>query len=548
MAVRFASLGAVALLLLLALAAAATPWVMPSENGAAQRIAAGGIFVASYLALAVGKVPGLSIDRAGVALLGACLMVAAGAIPLDEAYKAVDLDTLTLLLGMMIVVANLRLSGFFALANGWVMQRAHRPLVLLASIAAVSGVFSAFLVNDAICLVLAPLVVELTLSLRRNPVPYLLAVAMASNVGSTATITGNPQNIMIGSFSRIPYTVFAGSLAPAALAGLVLTVALIALFHRGEFRAVRLAPHLPRIRANRALVLRALVATGAVVALFFAGQPPAKAAIVVGALLLLTRRMKSARVYAEIDWSLLLMFAGLFIIVAGAERALLTPPVFEAVGRLGLDRVPVLSGVTAILSNLVSNVPAVLVLKPFIERLHDRDTAWLTVAMASTLAGNFTVLGSVANLIVVEKAARRGVVILFWDYFRVGAPLTLLTLAIGTGWMMWRPPGEPAAPQVEFAESQAPGSSAYGGAARPSRSAMVSSPMANPVLAPVPLVTMASRTPCIGASTKAMSGPEGNTPVQRSTTCGRSISRTADSSDRIRSSTSRGWEGSGAAP
>jgi di/tricarboxylate transporter len=171
-------------------------------------VAAAAVFAASYLALAVGRVPGLAIDRAGVALVGACLMVAGGALPLAEAYKAVDLDTLTLLLGMMIVVANLRLSGFFAQASGWVMRRARYPLALLAAVTAVAGVFSAFLVNDAICLVLAPLVLELTLSLRRNPVPYLLAVAMASNIGSTATITGNPQNMMIGSFSQIPYAQF----------------------------------------------------------------------------------------------------------------------------------------------------------------------------------------------------------------------------------------------------------------------------------------------------------------------------------------------------
>src|SRR6516162_298066 len=141
-------------------------------------------------------------------------MVACGALPLDEAYTAVDLDTLTLLLGMMILVANLRLSGFFTLAGGWVMQRAHRPLTLLVAITVVAGVFSAFLVNDAVCLVLAPLVIELTLTLRRNPVPYLLAVAMASNIGSTATITGNPQNMMIGSLSRISYVNFAAALAP----------------------------------------------------------------------------------------------------------------------------------------------------------------------------------------------------------------------------------------------------------------------------------------------------------------------------------------------
>jgi Na+/H+ antiporter NhaD/arsenite permease-like protein len=428
---------AVAVLLVLAGVAALAPWLMPDQDGTAVRIAAGAIFVASYAALAIGKVPGLSIDRAGVALVGACLMVASGAMPLDDAYKAVDFDTITLLLGMMIVVANLRLSGFFALANAWVAQHAHRPLVLLAAIVAVSGLFSAFLVNDAICLVLAPLVVELTVGLRRNPLPYLLAVAMASNVGSTATITGNPQNIMIGSFSHIPYNAFAASLAPIALAGLVLTVLLVALLHRDEFRGgARLEPRRPRVRANRVLVLRALGATALLVALFFAGQPPAKVAIIIGALLLLTRRVKSARVYAEIDWSLLLMFTGLFIIVAGAERVLLTPAIVQDAGRLHLASIPVLSLLTAILSNLVSNVPAVLVLKPFIAALPDQAMAWKVVAMASTLAGNFTVLGSIANLIVVEKAARRGIVIGFWDYFRVGAPLTVLTILVGTLWLM----------------------------------------------------------------------------------------------------------------
>src|SRR6185503_17627165 len=176
-----AGLIGVGLLLLLALGAAALPWIMTAEDAAGRRFAAIGIFVASYLALAIGKVPGLSIDRAGVALVGACLMVACGAMPLAEAYRAVDFDTLTLLLGMMIVVANLRLSGFFVLATAFVARHARAPLLLLVAVVAVSGLFSAFLVNDAVCLVLAPLIVELTASLRRNPIPYLLGVAMASN-------------------------------------------------------------------------------------------------------------------------------------------------------------------------------------------------------------------------------------------------------------------------------------------------------------------------------------------------------------------------------
>jgi Na+/H+ antiporter NhaD/arsenite permease-like protein len=433
-----ASLVAVGLLLALALGTAALPWIMPEQDATARHIAAVAIFVTSYVALAIGKVPGLSIDRAGVALVGACLMVTSGAVSLQEAYQAVDLGTITLLLGMMIIVANLRISGFFALVNAWVARSVHRPLLLLGAIVAASGVFSAFLVNDAICLVMAPLVLELTLGLRRNPVPYLLAVAMASNVGSTATITGNPQNMLIGSFSQIPYPQFTAVLAPVALLGLLLTFVLLAVLHRADLRGGAVTAREPRLRINHVLMIRALLATALVVALFFAGQPPAKAAIIVGALLLLTRRVKSARVYAEIDWSLLLMFAGLFIIVAGAERELLTPQVVDAVGRLHLATVPVLSLVTAMLSNVVSNVPAVLLLKPFVSALPDHERAWLVIAMASTLAGNFTVLGSIANLIVVEKAARRGVMIGFWDYFRVGAPLTVLTLLVGTLWLMWR--------------------------------------------------------------------------------------------------------------
>jgi Na+/H+ antiporter NhaD/arsenite permease-like protein len=428
----------VLIVVLLAAAAGLLPLVVPGTifERNADRLAAAVIFAASYVALAIGRVPGLAIDRAGVALVGASLMVGSGALPLDDAYKAVDLDTLTLLLGMMIIVANLRLSGFFALAGGWIMRRARRPLALLSAVTAIAGLFSAFLVNDAVCLVLTPLVTELTLTLQRNPVPYLLAVAMASNIGSTATITGNPQNMMIGSLSHISYPSFAAALAPVALFGLLLTILLIALSYRREFApgALLSTPATP-IRIHRVLMWRALVATALVVALFFAGQPPAKVAIIVGGLLLLTRRVRSDRVYAQIDWSLLLMFAGLFVIVAGAERSLLSGEVIAEVGRLHLHRLPVLSALTAVLSNLVSNVPAVLVLRPFIEGLPDPQQAWLTVAMASTLAGNLTVLGSIANLIVVQRSAAGGVVIRLWDYCRVGVPLTLLTLLIGTLWL-----------------------------------------------------------------------------------------------------------------
>jgi Na+/H+ antiporter NhaD/arsenite permease-like protein len=183
------------------------------------------------------------------------------------------------------------------------------------------------------------------------------------------------------------------------------------------------------------LVLKSILVTAAMVVLFFAGQPVAKVAIVGGDLLLFTRRVKADKVYREIDWPLLVMFVGLFVVVAGLERSVLTPDAVAVVGRLHLDTVPVLVVVTAGLSNLVSNVPAVLVLKPFVANLHDPQRAWLTIAMASTLAGNFTLVGSVANLIVAQRAQAQGVTLGFWEYFKVGAPVTVLAIVMGAWWL-----------------------------------------------------------------------------------------------------------------
>ena len=412
--------------------AAAATWYWASAEPNSSRIAAVGIFATTYLVIAIGRLPGFHIDRAGSALVGAALMLGIGALSLDETMQAIDFATIALLLGMMILVANLRLSGFFRLVNGWVVARARHPLHLLAAVTLTSGVFSAFLLNDAICLVMTPLVVDITRRLGRDPVPYLLAVAMAANVGSTATITGNPQNILIGSFSQIGYGTFAAHLAPVAAIGLVLTVVLIRLAHPREFRSpARFHSDAPAAHLHGPLAIKSVLIAAAMMAAFFAGQPPAKVALVGGGVLLITRVVRSERIYREIDWPLLLMFAGLFVVVAGFEKALLSPDVIAAIGGIGLDRAPVLSAVTVVLSNLVSNVPAVLVLKPFVTGLADPRHAWLIVAMASTLAGNLTVLGSVANLIVVQSARAGGVRIGFWQYCRVGAPLTVLTILVG---------------------------------------------------------------------------------------------------------------------
>ncbi len=396
------------------------------------------IFAITYLVLAIGRLPGFRIDRTGAAIIGASFMVGVNALSLDEAYRAINFDTIILLFGMMIVVANLQLSGFFSLVAERVVEHAHRPLPLLIAIVTVAGLFSAFFVNDTMCLVLTPLVLEIAETLRRNPVPYLLAVAMAANIGSVATITGNPQNMMIGSFSGIPYRSFAAALAPVAVVGLALTVLAVFFSYRREF----LTPGVVNVEkralpVDRGLMWKSLAIALAMIVMFFVGWPVPKVAIVAGAILLITRRIRPEQVYERIDWPLLVMFAGLFIVIAGVEKTSLETGLATLAGRLHLDNTFLLSGFAAVLSNVVSNVPAVLVFKPFIGQLADPKRAWLVLAMASTLAGNLTVVGSVANLIVIQQSRDR-VRIGFWEYFRVGAPLGLVTILLGAAWIAWR--------------------------------------------------------------------------------------------------------------
>jgi Na+/H+ antiporter NhaD/arsenite permease-like protein len=393
------------------------------------------IFLGTYVVLGLGRMPGLRIDRTGAAIIGGSLMVAANVLSLEEAYQAVHLDTIVLLFGMMIVVANLRLSGFFGLVAEWTLEHARHPIPMLAATAVTAAVLSAFFVNDTVCLVMAPLVAEVAGTLRRNPIPYLLAVAMASNIGSVATLTGNPQNMLIGSYSGIAYGTFARALAPVAAAGVIVLIAVLAILYRAEFAGdtwVELAPR--SVAVDRLLLVKSLAVTLGMVVFFFAGWPIAKVAIIAGALLLITRRVHPEQIYAQVDWSLLVLFAGLFIVVAGLEKSSLQPDLVRLAGQAHLEDGGVLSAAAAVLSNLVSNVPAVLMFKPFIPRLSDPVLGWLRLAMASTLAGNLTILGSIANLIVVERS--RGVAeIGFWEYSRAGIPVGLITIAIGV-WML----------------------------------------------------------------------------------------------------------------
>lgn len=397
------------------------------------------ILVLTYAGVAVGRIPGLRLDRAGIALLGGAAMIAVGAISMEDAYRAINFDTITLLLGMMIVVAHLKVSGAFRGLGAVAIEHAHAPFMLLIMVTLLTGVLSAFLVNDAICLVMAPIVLHVTRVIKRNPIPYLIATATASNCGSVATITGNPQNMVIGALSGISYPAFSAALAPVALFGLVAVIVIIRLVYRSEFeRGAELMPEVYRGRMHKGQVVKAVVVCIGLATAFFAGVPVAKAALIGGAILLLTRSIKPSRIYREIDGPLLFMFAGLFVVVAGAERTLLTPELVASAKGFGLDNVWRLSAFTAALSNIMSNVPAVLALAPFVPGLEDPRRAWLVVAMSSTLAGNFTLLGSVANLIVAEQARTAGTTLGFGAFFKVGLPLTLITLAAGAAWLAFQ--------------------------------------------------------------------------------------------------------------
>lgn len=389
------------------------------------------IFFVVYAVLAIGSVPGFRIDRTGAALIGATLMIVVGSITFEQAYQAIDYRTLILLFGMMVVVANLRLSGFFRLVGAKIIEHAKSPHQLLGAVILTSGLLSAFFVNDTVCLVLTPLLLAVCNEIGCSPLPYLIALATSSNIGSVATITGNPQNMLIGTFSHLHYRDFAASLAPVAILGLIIDFILISLIFRSMLHwPKRESAVYPRIRVHRAILIKSLTASIVMIIFFFAGADISLVALAAGASILITRRVKPQKIYREIDWELLTLFAGLFVVVGAVENSGLAHQFFVWAGEDRMQKLPYLAGIITVLSNTVSNVPAVLILKSFIPQLSDPRKGWLLLAMASTLAGNLTMLGSIANLIVVQ-GARYEIKIRFMDFLKVGIPLTIITILIG---------------------------------------------------------------------------------------------------------------------
>ena len=391
----------------------------------------------TILGVAVGRYPFLRMNRATIALTGATLLMLLGAIRLEQAYAALDLDTLTLLFAMMILNTNLRRAGFFQLVADRVIHHAHTSRQLLALVVVASGALSALFLNDTIVLTFTPLVLDICIALRRRPVPYLIALVTAANIGSVATIIGNPQNMLIGIASAIPFNHFTAYLAPVALAGLAIVWLVLIVTYGAEFAAgqrLEKEPH-AAFETEPALLRKSLIATGAMLGALVLGMPIPLAALAAAALLLISRRTDPELVFREVDWSLLVFFSGLFIVTHSLETMGVGGRMLEAAQPLTESSITALSVVAALLSNLVSNVPAVLLLRPIVPSFPDPAQTWLTLAMATTLAGNLTLLGSVANLIVAEIAARRGVELGFNEYLRSGVAITLLSLAAGVAWL-----------------------------------------------------------------------------------------------------------------
>lgn len=423
------------------------------------------VFLGTYLAIGLGSLPFVRIDRPAAALLGALGMVVLGVVSLEQAYEAIHLPTLALLLGLMLLACELARAGFFAVLAEWMIVRFRSATALLAAVVVASGLLSALFLNDAVCILFTPLVLRAAKRAGRDPLPYLIGVATASNVGGACTITGNPQNVLIGHLSGISYGEFLVRLAPASLLSLALTWCTIALVYRRRLagdrpaaRPVEQGPEPGAVLVHERVEWRRILLTLGVAAsmlvAFLAGIDVSLAALAAGAGMLVfdaSRRSAATTAgrrftglapslaradldpFAGVDWTLLVLFAGLFVVTEGVRESGLASGIVGTVGVL-LEESPFvrlagLSAVSIALSNLVSNVPAVMLLEAPL-RTAGSDGTWLTVAMASTFAGNLTIVGSIANLIVAQLA-REECPITYVEYLKVGVPLTLGSTAIG---------------------------------------------------------------------------------------------------------------------
>ena len=395
---------------------------------------AGGIMAAVLVIFTLGKSPVFRVDRAGAAIIGSVLMIGVGVMSFEEASQAVDHKTIVILFSLMVVVANLKLAGFFELLGDMVARNVKSQRQLLAAAIAVSGIVSAVAINDIVCLLFTPVVLLLCRKFQCNPLPHLLGVALSSNMGSAATLIGNPQNILVGGLSGLSFGAYFSSAAPVAGMGLVGIYGILVGLYGEELKEPIQLGNAEPLLVHGYLIRKSLLTLAAIIAAYVNGIDLALAATAGAAFLLVTRRVKPNKIYTSIDFNLLVIFIGLFVVVAGVEKSGLMRYILNWFSFSGFDNMPVFAVATVVVSNLVSNVPAVLLLKFFIPQQHP-EVWWKGLALFSTLAGNLTITGSIANLIVAEIALGQKVRMTAWQYFRAGFPLTIGMTIVGILWL-----------------------------------------------------------------------------------------------------------------
>ena len=402
------------------------------------------IFTLTYCGIAIGGFPGLAIDRTGIAVLGAIAMVGFGVLSLPQALQSIDSSTILLLFGLMLVSAQLQLSGFYRRAASLLEFLTPKPKLFLLVLMVVSGGLSAVLVNDIVCLVFTPVVVAAVLKAKLNPFPYLLALACSSNIGSAATLIGNPQNMLIGQVGQLSFSQFLTWASVPVLVAMVAAYGIILGLYRNRLHAepeLVVNHHhiahgaLPSVRFNGYQTSKGLLVAAVVMVCFFTSIPREITALCAGGFLLCSRSTQSKKLLALIDWSLILLFCGLFIVIAGMDKTGVTGGAIKVLEQHGvvIDSPYALLAIAPILGNVVSNVPAVMMLIQF---LNDAShVSWYVLAVSSTFAGNLITIGSIANLIVIEEAKRDGIALSFKEHARVGIPVTIVSLVILLGWL-----------------------------------------------------------------------------------------------------------------
>ncbi len=397
------------------------------------------VFCLTYLVIASRQLHFLKLDRPAGAVVGAVAMVIVGGLPMELALRAIDLHVLLLLFGVLVIAAYLQEAQFFRLAAYLVLTRARSARSLLFGLVFVSGGLSALLLNDTVCIVLTPLVLAVVVEARLPPLPYLLALATAANVGGVVSFSGNPQNMIVGAAAHgsISFAQYLALTLPIGVVALAVNAALLAWMFRKELPAGPLAERSPpRPAIDKVLTIKGLAALALFAGLALAGVTLAGAAMCAAAVLMVAARTGARDVFARVDWTLLAFFGGLFVVVAGVAHAGVLQHVFDAVapvvarGDVGGDIAFIVFIVLA--SNVVSNVPLVLVAVGWIPYMPEPTWGYIMLAVASTLAGNLTLFGSVANIIVMETAGPRGE-ISFWRFLRYGAVITIADLVIAFG-------------------------------------------------------------------------------------------------------------------